>query len=208
MTRARPGPGWRARYSPRMAAREEAEAIRSVTVTEVRVLDGPNLYFPRPAVKVSLSVPGYLRADPSVLLDLGARLELRRTRPGTAGSAQRQRFVLRLVERVVRLVARAAGTSRLGVRVRPSGGPDQVVAAFPWRSRGRGEALGHALGEVLPALLEDPVGASSHVQHAAQGVREARPGDPARVVRPTVPVASVTGTNGKTTTTRLLAHLV
>ena len=38
-------------------------------------------------------------------------------------------------------------------------------------------------------------------------VAAAPPGDGPRVVTPRIPVASVTGTNGKTTTTRLVAHI-
>ena len=30
---------------------------------ELRVLDGPNLYFPRPAVKLTIAVPGWMRAS-------------------------------------------------------------------------------------------------------------------------------------------------
>ncbi len=37
-----------------------AEAVRTV---ELRVLEGPNLYFPRPAVKLMLEVGGWLRAS-------------------------------------------------------------------------------------------------------------------------------------------------
>lgn len=190
-----------------MTPAEEVEAIPAVTVTEVRVLDGPNLYFTRPAVKVSLALPGFLRADEDPLRALATGLELRRTRPGVPGSEQRQRFAMRVVERVVRLVARAAGTTRLGVRVRPAGALDRLVVAFPWRRRGRGEALGEALGQVLATLLEDPASPQAAVRAAAERVRAASPGEPARAVRPAVPVASITGTNGKTTTTRLLAHL-
>jgi phosphoribosylaminoimidazolecarboxamide formyltransferase/IMP cyclohydrolase len=39
-------------------------------VTEVRVLEGPNLYFAKPAIKVSLELPGYLAADEQTLADL------------------------------------------------------------------------------------------------------------------------------------------
>src|SRR6185295_19510131 len=44
------------------AARVRGMSAEAVTVTEVRVLEGPNLYFARPAVKVSLECPGYLAA--------------------------------------------------------------------------------------------------------------------------------------------------
>ena len=35
-----------------------SEPVRTV---ELRVLEGPNLYFPRPAVKLTLDVAGWLR---------------------------------------------------------------------------------------------------------------------------------------------------
>ena len=37
-------------------------ALPRAELVELRVLDGPNLYFPRPAVKVTLGVAGWLAA--------------------------------------------------------------------------------------------------------------------------------------------------
>lgn len=183
---------------------ETAVEVTSVTeVTEVRVLDGPNLYFPKPAIKVSLTLPGYLAADEARLRDLASRLGLRTARPGGPGTEQRQRFVMRLVGRAVRALAEASGTTRLGVRVRPASAPDQVVVAFVWRHRTRARALGRAVGPVLAAWLE---GGDVLAQEAAE-ITRAEPGDRPTVLRPSIPVASVTGTNGKTTTTRLLGHI-
>ncbi|GAB3446104.1 hypothetical protein GCM10027517_27960 [Phycicoccus ginsengisoli] len=175
----------------------------SVTVSEVRVLEGPNLYFAKPAVKVTLDLPGYLSADEQDLVALAARIGMPAARPGAPGTEARQRFVMRLVVRAVRATAAASGTTRLGVRVRPGSARHQVVVAFVWRRRGRARALGEATGPVLQGWLDggDPV--------AEQGalVAGAAPGDRPSIVRPTIPVASVTGTNGKTTTTRLLGHI-
>ena len=33
-----------------------------VSTVELRVLDGPNLYYPRPAIKLTLEIPGWMRA--------------------------------------------------------------------------------------------------------------------------------------------------
>jgi cyanophycin synthetase len=175
----------------------------TVTVAEVRVLEGPNLYFAKPAIKVSLELPGYLAAEEGDLRDLARRTGLRGSRPGLPGSEQRQRFVARVVERAVRRLATASGTSRLGVRSRPGSSPDHVVVAFVWRRRGRGQALGEALGPTLEAWL---VGRDVVAQQAEEITRTA-PGPRPAVTVPTVPVASITGTNGKTTTTRLLGHI-
>jgi cyanophycin synthetase len=175
----------------------------AVAVTEVRVLEGPNLYFPRPAIKVSLSVPGYLAADEETLRALGSRIGLRSSRPGPPRTEARQRFVLRVVERAVRRVSKGSGTTRLGVRTRPGGSPEDVVVAFVWRRRERARALGHAICPVLEAWLDG----EDVVEEQALAVERTEPGDRPTTIRPTIPVASVTGTNGKTTTTRLIGHI-
>ena len=174
----------------------------AVTVTEVRVLEGPNLYFVKPTVKVTLELPGYLGATEEELCVLARRVGLR-ARPGAAGSEQRQRFVARVVERAVRRLAAASGTTRLGVRTRPGSSPETVVTAFVWRRRNRARALGHGLGPVLRAWLDG----TDAVAEQAVEIGRTDPGDRPTILRPAIPVASVTGTNGKTTTTRLLGHI-
>jgi cyanophycin synthetase len=179
-----------------------------VTVTEVRVLEGPNLYFPRPAIKVIADCPGYLSADESTLRALSKRLGMRGFRPGAADSEQRQRAVMRLLTQVVRRIAAASGTTRLGVRVRTGGSRGEVVVAFPWRWRGRGLALGESLGPALSGLLDPDEAVQERALSAAvSGVTQTEQGPRPMVTRPKIPVASVTGTNGKTTTVRLLAHI-
>jgi cyanophycin synthetase len=175
----------------------------SVEITEVRVLEGPNLYFAKPAIKVTLELPGYLAADEAVLVELASRIGLRSSRVGAPGTEQRQRFTMRVVERAVRRLAAASGTTRLGVRTRPGSTPQTVVVAFVWRRRGRARALGHEVGPVLQAWL---VGGDV-VEEQAVLVGRSEPGERPNVLNPTIPVASVTGTNGKTTTTRLLGHI-
>src|SRR5262245_27513794 len=164
----------------------------TVAVREVRVLEGPNLYFPRPAIKASLALPGYLAADESALRELAARIGLRGSRPGSPHTEQRQRFVLRVVERAVRRVATSSGTTRLGVRTRPGSELDDVVVAFVWRRRDRVRALGRAVGPVLEAGLEG----GDAVEEQVLMVGRTEPGDRPSTITPSIPVASVTGTNG------------
>ena len=157
------------------------------SLVELRFLEGPNLYFPRAAVKLTLDVSGIVREPGSVL---------------------EQRRLLRTVGRIVRGVARAAGTTRLGLRVRASHESDQVVVAYPWRHRDRARALGEAVAEVLDALAADrhaPV--DQLVAAAGEKVAAVPPGPGPTTLRPRVPVVAVTGTNGKTTVTRLIAHM-
>ena len=137
------------------AARVRGMSAEAVTVTEVRVLEGPNLYFTRPAVKVSLECPGYLAADEERAARARAPPRAARCAARRApDSDQRQRFVMRLVAHVVRLVAHGSGTTRLAVRTRTGSTRDQVVVAFPWRWRGRGVALGESLATALGPLVD------------------------------------------------------
>ena len=77
--------------------------------------------------------------------------------------------------------------------------------AFPWQQEGTGEAIGNALVEVLRIGPEVPL--DERIATAAGTVRRADPGDPPRLLDPQVPTVAVTGTNGKTTTTRLLGRM-
>ena len=185
---------------------EHAGPGATVTTREVRLLEGPNLYFPRPAVKVTLALTGYLAAPADDVQAVCRALGLRAGKPGASGSEQRQQVLVCVVERVARALATAAGTRRLGVRTRPASENDVVVCAFVWRHRGRAEALGGAIGPTLADLLAGvPLGDA--VRERAAAVAAAPLGDAPRLITPRIPVASVTGTNGKTTTTRLLAHI-
>jgi cyanophycin synthetase len=157
------------------------------SLVELRVLEGPNLYFPRAAVKLTLDLGGIVR-DP--------------------GSALEQRRLVRTVSQIVRGIARAAGTTRLGLRVRPTSEPNRVVVAYPWRDRNRARALGEAVAEVVDALAgPEPPRLDQLVAAAGERVATEPPGPGPTTLRPRVPVVAVTGTNGKTTTSRMIAHL-
>ena len=93
------------------------------------------------------------------------------------------------------------------MRTRAASETDVVVCAFVWRHRARAEALGAAIGLVLDDLLAGRPFADAVTDRAAPVAAASAQGDGPRLVTPRIPVASVTGTNGKTTTTRLLAHI-
>ena len=121
-------------------------------LVELRVLEGPNLYFPRAAIKLTLDLTQLIDAPTEVALRFASRVGLERSRPGEPGSGFRQRFAARAIERLLRQIAAEAGTTRLAVRVRPTHDVHQVVVAFPWRNRTRAQTLGQAVAEVLDAL--------------------------------------------------------
>ena len=159
-------------------------------------------------MKLTLAVPGLLSANE----ERAGRLA-RRVRMGGAASAgpphseQRRRFAARLAAHVTRALARAARI-RLAVRSRQGHEQDEVVVAYPWRRRDAAEALGRATADLLRLLLGSDRGFASLVGEAGARLREVPPGPTPDVPAPSMPVIMVTGTNGKTTTVRLLAHLV
>jgi cyanophycin synthetase len=109
------------------------------------------------------------------------------------------------VARLVRTVAVESGTTRLAVRVRPTSDPRRLVVAYPWRHRGRAQEMGRAVAHVLDSIGEDDIEAA--VAGAAAAVGAVDLGEAPRTLTPRVPVVAVTGTNGKTTTSRLIAHI-
>ncbi|MBO0844332.1 MAG: Mur ligase [Nocardioides sp.] len=175
------------------------------SLVELRVLEGPNLYFPRAAVKLTLDITSLASAPTATAERLARRIGLPNARPGEPDTGFRQRFALGAVARLVRAIAHESGTQRLAVRVRPTRDPHVVVVAYPWRHRERAEAMGRAVADVLDAVPAEDV--EQAVGHAAERVTAANDGDPPRTIVPKIPVVAVTGTNGKTTTSRMIAHV-
>jgi cyanophycin synthetase len=182
-----------------------SEAPRGASLIELRVLDGANLYFPRPAVKLTLDLSGLLALSEDKARAVAAELGLPGARPGRPDTGLRQRFAAKVVARVVRRVAAEAGTTRLAVRSRPTADLHRLVVAFPWRRRGKAEALGRGVADVLDSLAGGDVAAA--VARAASDVRGIEPGPRPPTRTPRVPVVAVTGTNGKTTTSRMVARM-
>jgi len=191
---------------------------------ELRVLDGPNLYFTRPAIKLTLSAKEWAETSEDRVLEAAIRIGLRgaaraagrggteapasgSARPGPPGSERRLRFVVRLAAHLTRYLARAANT-HLAVRARRGSEPDQVIVAFPWRRREASEAFGREVAGLFEAVLEHPESAEALVAEAARRFEKAEPGPGPAVPTPRIPVVAVTGTNGKTTTVRLLTHIL
>jgi cyanophycin synthetase len=79
------------------------------------------------------------------------------------------------------------------------------VVAYPWRNRTRAQELGRAVAWVLDELPGPDL--DGLVSQAAATVRDSERGPAPTTLRPKVPVVAVTGTNGKTTTSRMVAHI-
>jgi cyanophycin synthetase len=177
------------------------------SLVELRLLDGPNLYFPRPAAKLTLDVAELMALPDTAARDLGIELGLGKLRPGAAGSAFRQRFAIRLLTEIVRQIARAGGVTRLAVRTRTGQSGNQLVVAYPWRNSGRAEALAYGLARVLDTIASNTVAVRNMITAAGADVATAPLGSAPQLIRPRIPVVAITGTNGKTTTARMIGHV-
>ncbi len=173
---------------------------------ELRLLTGPNLYFTRPAVKLTLDAAGVLQAQPSAVVGWQRALRVRNPTVGLPHSESRAVAAADLAAAVVRRAAGALGT-RVAAVARP-GDEDTVVVAYPFRRRGTAEAFGLAVARAWAAITSGAVDAAAAVAAIPTELAGHDVGETVRPMRPTVPVIAVTGTNGKTTTTRLIAHLV
>jgi cyanophycin synthetase len=178
-----------------------------VTMVELRVLDGPNLYFTRPAIKLTLGVSPWLALPEARVEELTRRTAFTPVASGgQPESDQRRRHIARFAVHLTRALAEATGTD-LAIRGRSGPGPEEVVIAFPWRRQGAAEAFARELAPLLRVGLDGRRSMDRAIAEAARRLDDAQPGAPPTMLSPTIPVIAVTGTNGKTTTVRLIAHL-
>jgi cyanophycin synthetase len=184
-----------------------ASASDARSLVELRLLDGPNLYFPRPAAKVTLDLGELLGLEVAAARDLGVELGLGNTRPGAAGSVFRQRFAIRLVTQIVRRLASAGGATRLAVRTRTGQAVNELVVAYPWRNAGRAEGLAYGLARVLDMVTAGPRAVAEMIIVEGAALAAAPLGSAPELIRPQIPVVAITGTNGKTTTARMIGHI-
>ncbi len=127
--------------------------------------------------------------------------------PGAPDTEQRRRVIVRIAAHLTRRIAVESGARRLAVRARSGPMADQIVIAFPWRRRDAAQAFargdGRRHGADARGSLAGPVRRGRGHATGPGGTAGPEP----TVADPEVPVIQVTGTNGKTSTVRLLrAH--
>ncbi len=142
-----------------------------VELVELRVLDGPNRFFTRPAVK----------------------LEFVGQEPGAAAA------MAETAGRAIRKLKVALGLPEPRLATRHSVDGLRTAIAFPWRRRTISQSVGAAAGRIA-------LGGSTTRRELA-ALRATALGPLAGLPKPRIPVVAVTGTNGKSTTTRLIAHI-
>lgn len=172
---------------------------------ELRDLDGPNLFLLAPAIKLELAVgPDDLRPD--ALAALAARLEplgLADDAP-PAGAAALGGL---LADALVALCERA-GAPEPDVHWAALETPGHHALAWTWDHRRFGLGIGEALAAVATG---EAVDLRAEADRLRVLLAERDEDDAPLLVRDADrrrPIVAVTGTNGKTTTTRLIAHIL
>ncbi|HYN69353.1 MAG TPA: Mur ligase family protein [Candidatus Eisenbacteria bacterium] len=185
---------------------------------EIRLLEGPNVYRLEPVVKVEVAIgrrrSWYGRREPEAhaLVRLGA----------TVPAAAWPEPVAAMVAWTRRL--RADHDEGGGpVAVHRSSDPGHWIVTWPWRGEGRAQAITEAAFALAAARGAPPARAASRAKGASPAPsRDSRLGrwhdriaaaDTApppwiRDAERRLPVISISGTNGKTTTTRLVSHIL
>ncbi len=178
---------------------------------EIRLLEGPNVYRLEPVVKIEVAIgrrrTWYGKRAPGrhALVRLAAVIP-RRGWPGQ-------------IEGIVDWTRRLRvehGEGRGGVVVHRSSDPGHWIVTFPWT----GAERAHTIAEAALALAERDVSPSRRARLTGTQERilarwQARIAE-ARATPPTwirdadrrIPVVSITGTNGKSTVTRLITHIL
>jgi cyanophycin synthetase len=158
-------------------------------LAEIRDLDGPNLFMLKPAIKIELLLePGETRQDVAERLDPAAA-DLDLAAASFIGS-----------------VYAAHGQPSPDIAVRQMDDPNSLSIAFSWQRRAFAMAVAQHLVDTIAGHVDEDM--NSHYAHALQRTgTEDRPAIVKDSERSAIAI-SVTGTNGKTTTTRLIAHLM
>ena len=125
---------------------------------------------------------------------------------GLPGSTVRRQAVANLAATLVRRAGTAI-SRRIAAVARP-GDDDTVVVAFPFVHGGTAEAFAPAVAAAFADLTASRAGLRTLQQDIRSAMAGVDAGETVRALRPRIPVIAVTGTNGKTTTTRLIAHLM
>jgi cyanophycin synthetase len=183
-----------------------------VRLIEIRLLEGPNLYRLEPVVKLEVGIGrrrtwfGRRDPEPYALVRLGAVVPANEL-PGR---------VAMLADWVRRLRAEHPDGSTGRVTVHRSSDPGHWIVAYPWAMDERAKTI--ADGAFALAEHDVPPARGLGLRRERARLRErafARvadaTGSPPGLIRDAdrrLPIISISGTNGKTTTTRLIAHIL
>ncbi len=180
-------------------------------LVEIRLLDGPNVYRLEPVVKLEVAVgrrrTWYGQRDPGrhALVQLGAAVPARDWPDPVAA-----------VVAWVRRLRPDHGEGRSGVAVHRSSDPGHWIVTYPWTGEERARilteaALALAERDVSPSRTARLTGAQERLlTRWVERITAARttPSPWIRDADRRIPIVSISGTNGKSTVTRLITHIL
>ncbi len=178
---------------------------------ETRLLEGPNVYRLEPVVKLEFAVGRrrtfYGQRDPGrhALVLLGASVPARDWPDGVAA-----------VVAWIRRLRLESGEGRRGLAVHRSSDPGHWIVTFPWLGAERAltlaeAALALASRDVSPAPTAHLTGGQERLVGRWRGRLAASRATPPTWIRDVdrrIPIVSISGTNGKSTVTRLISHIL
>ena len=174
-------------------------------LVEIRDLDGPNIFLLQPAIKTEFAIsPGDLQA--SALADLSARLEP--LVPTDDERAAGDDALGDILQAACISLHQRAGVEFPEMRWVPMETEGQWSLAFGWEHRRFAMALARSLAAAVTGEAFDLAGTEAQLRDL---LTTSEPDDLPGMVPDRdrkIPVIAITGTNGKTTTTRLLAHIL
>ena len=180
-------------------------------LVETRLLEGPNVYRLEPVVKVEVAIgrrrTWYGQRDPGrhALVHLGASVPTRDWPDAVAAIAA-----------WIRRLRSDHGEGRGGLAVHRSSDPGHWIVTFPWTGAERALTLTEAAlalveRDVSPSRTARLTGAQERLlTRMTERIATARATPPewVRDADRRVPVVSISGTNGKSTVTRLITHIL
>ena len=180
-------------------------------LVETRLFEGPNVYRLEPVVKLEVAIgrrrTWYGQRDPGrhALVHLGAAVPTRDWPDGVVATAA-----------WIRRLRADHGEGRGGLAVHRSSDPGHWIVTFPWRGAERAltlteAALALAVRDVSPSRTARLTGAQDRLlarwTERIAGTR-ATPPEWLRDADRRMPIVSISGTNGKSTVTRLITHIL
>ena len=181
-------------------------------LVDLRLLTGPNIYTTYPVVKLAVDASQELAVVGAHTADARDRLAaMLQLPPGEPTDPEQVGARKALESWTARIVARLHERSSLPlpeVLVFGAHDPDEIVVVFGWDRAGAARALG---GEVYRCLRAVATGGEWDLDAAVGAIASAPGEDETMAISDAerrVPMIAVTGTNGKTTVSRLCAHVL
>jgi cyanophycin synthetase len=182
-----------------------------VRLIEIRLLEGPNVYRLEPVVKIELALGrrrtfyGERRPARHALVRLGATVPARAWPDPIAA-----------IVAWVRRLRTDHGDGLGGIAVHRSSDPGHWIITFPWTGAERAQSIAEAAlalaeRDVSPSRTARLTGHQERVvARWSARIEEARTTPPSwiRDADRQVPIVSISGTNGKSTVTRLITHIL